>query len=890
MSRRMTAGPPETARRLVRWSVGADEADVADGELVEAYLERVRRWGPARARLWCWRQVAGFVVRAPVARRARTGRETMGAYEWMGDVGRDVRWAVRGIVKRPTHAAVVMLTLALGIGAVSAIFTLVSAYFLTPLPYAEPDRVVLLWETDRNSLDVTTVAPGNYFAWKEQARSFADIAAFNVDGATLSGDGLAESVRSSVVTPNFFDVLGAEPRYGDGFDADRTREADGALVILSHALWQRRYAADPSIVGRDVRIDGRPHTVVGVMPPTFRQPERSLTWQAPELWRPLVLDDSREDFGSRYLRTVARMAPGVTLAQAREEMAVVSSRMIEAQPESNRGRSVLVWTLDDYLMGDGRSTLMLLLLAGVAVLLIVCANVANLTLARGEERQRELAVRAALGSGGKRLVRQLTVESILLSLGGAALGVLAVWGGRGALQAVHERFFSGLVDARVDAKVLGLAVVVAVAVGMLFGLPLALRAARGDLRAALVEGGQRTGSGVAARSTRNLLIVGQVAMATTLLIVAALLSRSFVELVNVPPGFAVADRVTFEVSAPSAAYPDRDAVVAYYRELWREVEAVPGVRSLAMISDMPFTTENRWTTFGLEGVPYDEETAPRAEFHVVDAEYFDVLEIPVLAGTPFEPRWEATDGEVPIVVSERLAEMVDPGGDVVGKAILLPWGESPIPVRIVAVVGDVLDDGFDATPGPRFYMSFADNPNRMMALIVRAEGDAGPVMEGLRRAVARVDPDIPAGDLRSLDGMLAETVTRPRAASLIAGAFAVLALLVASTGIYGVFSWGVQRRWREMGVRSALGASASQIVGLVMGSAARLLALGLALGVVGAWMAGAALSGLLFGVRSWDPLSTLAAIAALGGVGGLAAWLPARRAVGVDPTEALRAE
>jgi putative ABC transport system permease protein len=873
--------PPAVARELVRWVVGRDEAPTALGELGETFSRRGKDRGFTRARLWYWRQSLGFVLRAPLLRRERR-EETM---RWFGDLGGDVRWAIRGLKSRPTFTAVAVATLALGIGANSAIFSLVSSYFLTPLPYHAPDDVVLIWETRRNSDEVMTVSPGNYFTWREGTESFDDVAAFNVNRVVLSGDGLAEGVTASVVTPHFFEVLGTPAALGRTFDQAGAIEANGALVVLGHSLWVRRYGSDPAVVGRDIRVNGTPHTVVGVMPPTFRQPERRLTWQSTELWRPLLLESRHDDFDSRYLRTVARLRSEVSADQAQAEMDLMSRRMAQAYPDQNGGRNILVRTLDQYLMSDARSTLWMLLIAGGTVLLIVCANVANLTLARGEERRREFAVRAALGSGRRRLLRQVAVEGVVLALAGAALGALFVLAGRDVLQSVQARFFTGLVDASIDGRVVAFTTALAVFAGVLFCLPMARAASRPNLRESLGEGSQRAGRRGGSVATQNLLIVGQVALATTVVVVAGLLSRSFNELVNVAPGFQAEDVVTFNVGAPSARYEDSDAVRQYLQDIWTEVESVPGVQAVGMISDMPFTTENRWQSLHLEGQPYDAQTAPRAEFHAVLPEYFDVMGIPIVSGELPGDAWEAS-GEVPILINRRMSESFWSGMDPMGQSFTLAPDED-VTYRVTGVVGNVLDDGFDAVPEPIFYMPWGGRPQRSMAVVARTNGKSPEVLQGIRAAVARVDPDIPAAELRPLDALLAETVARPRAASLIGGTFALLALLVAASGIHGVLSYTVQRRTSEIGIRSALGATGGQLVSMVLGQSTRLVAMGLVLGLVAALATGRFLSGLLFGVRSWDPITLAATVVVLGTVGTVAAWLPARRAVKIDPKDAL---
>jgi putative ABC transport system permease protein len=830
--------------------------------------------------------VWGFALRA-VAVRALSSRgeeERMSRFE---DVASDVRWALRGLRKRPTFTVVAVATLALGIGANSAIFTLVSSHLFEPLPYERPDELVLIWETGRNNMEVNTVSPGNYLTWRDETASFEDVAAYNVDVATLSGDGPAERVNSSLVAPHFFNVLGVAPALGPGFDAASARMADAMQVVLSHSLWVRRFGGDPTVVGRDVRIDGRPHTVVGVMPRDYRQPERSLTWQTTELWRPMLLDDSREDRGSRYLRTIARRAPGVSVEQARQEMTLLGRRLAEEYPEANAGRAVLVRTLDEYLMGAVRPTLVMLLIAGAAVLLIVCANVANLTLARGEERRSEFALRSALGSGRRRLLRQIIVEGVVLALLGAAVGTVLVYAGASGLQSIQSRYFTGLVDVGVDWRVIVFTVAVAVWSGVLFGLPLARAASRPDLRAALVEGRARSGGGARSGATRNLLIVGQVGMATTLLVVAALLGRSFNRLINVPPGFEPDGVVAFSVTAPEPTYPDRASILRYHRDLSEAIAAVPGVEAVGIVSDLMFTTENMNADVVIEGRGVESGDAPTVEFHVVVPDYFGVLGIPLLAG-------ELPDGwrvgaEVPVVVNRRMAEMHWPEGEAVGARFTMSWRPDVVH-RVVAEVGDVLDDGYDGVADPTFYVPLAGMPRRRMSYVVRASGAPEDVVADVRAAVTLIDPDIPAGDLGLLSEMMAESVARPRAASLIGLTFALIALMVSTTGIYGVLSYAVQARTREIGIRSALGADGRELVSMVMRQATRLILVGLIIGTLGALAAGRAMAGLLFGVPSWDPASLFFAALVLGAAGLLASWVPARRAVAIDPTEALRSE
>ncbi|NIR42865.1 MAG: ABC transporter permease, partial [Gammaproteobacteria bacterium] len=744
---------------------------------------------------------------------------------WIGEVTGDVRWALRAMRRRPGFTAVAVVTLALGIGSNSAVFTLVSAGFMAPLPYERPKELVTIWHESA----ISTVAPGTYFAWKETARSFAAVTAFNANESTISGDGNAERVMGSVVTPDFFAVLGARPELGATFTEESARQAAGALVVLSHGLWVGRYGGDPGIVGRTVRLAGRPHTVVGVMPSSFRQPEQELQYQRAQFWRPLLLDERHDDFYGRFLRTVARLAPGVSVEQANVELGVIAERLAQENPDEERPFAAVARRLSDDLRGNVRPALALLMGAGAAVLLLVCANVANLTLARGQERQREFAVRAALGCSRGRLFRQILVEGIVVAVAGAAVGTVAVLLTRRGLQSVQERYFSVLTDVSVDIRVVAVTAFLALVAGVLFAMPLARTASRRSLRTPLVEGGGQSGWGPSASGLRNALVVGQVALATMLLAVSALLLRSFDTLVSVPPGFDPRGRVTFDLYPPSADYSEPADRERFYREVLREVEAVPGVASVALASDLPFSEWNMGTRVAPPGQPYDDETAIRADLQGVSPAYFQVMGIPVLAGQVFEDAWP-TGASVPVVVSRRLARMLVPGGAVVGQTIIRgsdpPWAH-----RIEAVVGDVRDGGYAAETEPILYVPFGPRGLRFGSVVVRAEGNPSAVVPGIRAAVGRVDPNIPAANLRSMDAMLASTVTEPRAASRAGTGVALLALLVAAAGIYGVLSYSVQVRTREIGIRMALGAHVSGIVSTVLGRSVRLLAVGLFLGL-----------------------------------------------------------
>ena len=880
--------PPRGARRLVEWVVGEGDGPEVLGTLSEGFDGRLGELGRGAARRWYWRQAAGFALRVWQFRRPDRREVNVGSL--VDGAGRDVRLAIRGLLRRPTYAVVAVLTLALGIAANAAILTLLDSHRVSRLPFADPQELVLIWETQRQSTQVSTVSPGNYWAWKDRARTLSDLAAFNVDRATISGDGPAERVTASVVTPNFFDVLGVAPESGGSFNADLVRQGDLDVVLLSHSLWVRRFGADPDIVGASVRLDGRPHRVLGVMPRGLRQPERSLTWQSPELWRPLDVESDRGDFASRYLRTVGRIAPGSTIQDVRVEFAALDRQLVAEQPADNEGRTITARTLDDYLLAEARPTLLMLAAAGLALLLIVSANVTNLALARSQERRREFAVRSALGSGRGRLVRQLLIEAGVIALLAASVGAAVIWVGQGLLGQVQTRFFSELVEVSMGGRVALILGALTLATSALLGVPVATSASSVDVGEALSEGGRGRSGGRSTTPLRRALIVGQVALATALLSVAVLLTRSFMETVSVAPGFEAAGRATFEVSAPRSTYAEADQVERFLREIHREVAAIPSVTSVTMVSDLPFTSENRWTTVGVAGLPYDERTAPRVDYHTVLPNYFAVMGIPVLQGTVFDHEWEAVEGDAPIVVNRTFAELMVPDGDAIGRVVQTSGSSGTVSMPIVAVVGDVLDDGFTGAPEPIFYRPFGVSPQRRMAVVAEFRGPAGPTLSSLSEAVARVDPDVPAAGLRTVESLLAETVQRPRAASLIGSVFAVLALVIAAAGIYGVLSYLVGGRTKELGIRAALGASSQQLVRMVVGESGRLLLMGVVLGWGAALLTGRALSGLLFRVPSWDPTSLLGATVLLVAVGTLAAWIPARRAARIDPAQALRNE
>ena len=888
------APPPRWLEALLRRALPSRDRDAMAGDMGELFVARVARDGRGRALWWYARHVLRFVV-----------QQWMGgvAMRWISDVISDVRWALQGMRRRPGFTAMAVATLALGIGSNSAIVTLVSADLMAPLPYERPEELVAIWheqtEVKGGRSQNGGVAVGTYFAWKEAARSFASVAAFD-EGfeTTVSWDGGADRVVMGSVTPDFFAVLRARPELGTtSFTEESTREAGRALVVLNHDFWMERFGGDPDVIGRTVRIYDDPYTVAGVMPASFRQPDRDPRHR-PQLWRPSLFNARRDEFRIGGGHMIARLAPGVSVEQANAELARINRHLAQAYPDAPGCTGIFCddqpFTGTVRSLGDPVEThaaLILLIGAGATILLLVCANVANLTLARGQERQRDFAVRAALGCGAGRLVRQILAEGMVLAVAGAVVGTGVVLLTRRGLQLVQERYFSAITDVSIDFRVIGLTALLTLAAGVLFALPLARMASRSSLRGSMGDGGGQGGWDRRSNALRNALVMSQVALATMLLAVSALLVRSFDTLVGVSPGFDPHGRVTVDLYPLAADYPESADRERYFREIVRGVEAVPGVSSVALASDLPFTDWNMFSSVTLADQPHDEATATRAEVQGVSPNYFQVMGIPILAGRTFEDAWPAGEDE-PLVLSRRLARMLVPGGNVVGRTITMgTTGPNALQTHlVVAVVGDVHDGGYAADTDPIFYIPFGKRDLGFASLVIRTRARTSEVIPGIKEAVHRTDPTTPMKNLRSVDAMLASTVEEPMAASRAGAGAALLALLVAAAGICGVLSYSVQVRTREIGIRAALGADARGIVAAVVGQSALMLAVGLVLGLGGALAIGTALSSFLFGVQSWDPPSLAAATAILGLVGLVAAWVPARRAVRIDVTKALRAE
>jgi putative ABC transport system permease protein len=801
----------------------------------------------------------------------------------------DLRYGARALARSPGFTAVAALTLALGIGANTAIFSVVHAVLLRPLPYREPDRLVLAWET-RGPRRGGVTAP-DYVDWKAQNQVFETLAARDAITANLTGTQDPERVEGRRVTADYLPMLGVRPERGRLFTADEDRPGASHVVVLSHGLWERRFGADPALLGRSIRLDGEPYQVLGVMPAGVGLPGAD-----EEFWVPLAITpEELRQTGNHRLVVVGRLRPGVSREQAEAEMKAIARRIEPVRPHSNTGISAVLVPLREGLVGDVRSPLLLLLGAVGFVVLIACGNVANLLLARAAGRQREIAVRASLGASRGRVVRQLLVESLLLALVGGVAGVVVGGWGIDALVRTLPAEVPRVSDVRLDATVLGFTLLLSLATGVLFGLVPALRASRLDLTASLKEGA-RTMGGVAHARLRAGLTVSQVALALLLLVGAGLLIKSFARVQEVKAGFDANQVLTFRLALPEARYREPVQVAGFYRDLLERAHAIPGVSAAGAVSHLPLDNPGASISFWVEGRPRPApERTDTTRFRAASPGYFQAMSVPVVRGRGLDER----DGEgTPRVgvINQTMARRHFAGQDPIGQRLTLD-DDATEPLEIVGVVGDVRHFGLDAEPQPELYLSYAQATplfwkwqDRSLNLVLRTAGDPADVAPAVRGLVRGADPDLPVIALRPMTQVMADSLATRRVYMRLLALFAALALALAAVGIYGVLSYAVARRTGEVGLRMALGATRADVLRLVVGEGLKLTGAGIILGLVAAVGLTRVLVALLFEVSPTDPLTFAAVACLLAAVAVLASYLPAHRATRVDPLVALRYE
>ncbi len=808
----------------------------------------------------------------------------------------DVRYGARVLAKHKAFTFVAVLTLALGIGANTAIFSVVNELLLRPLPFRDAERLVMLWEVSPNGRRQNTTSRANYLGWREQSTSFEEMAAFSDQRLSMTGGGGdPEEVSVQLATPELFRVLGVEPVLGHGLTPDGASPA-APEVVLSHGLWQRQFGGDPQVLGKPITLNGVACTVVGVMPAGFQWHirSRSGTARPAEIWTRLSmnLEGPESNARGRFLSAVARLKPGVSQAQAEAEMKTIMARLEQDAPQFNKGSGSEVIPLREQFVGNVRPALLILLGAVGFVLLIACANVANLMLSRAAAREKEIAVRTALGASRTRVVRQLLTESLLLALMGSGVGLLVAWWGIGALVAISPRDLVNLQGVGINLTVLGWTLAVSLLTGVVFGIAPALEATRLNLNDSLKEGGKGSG-GQSARSgrLRSALVVAEVALALVLLASAGLMVKSFGRLQNINTGFETENILTMVVSLPGGKYKEDAQLVNFFRQATERVRSLPGVRAAGMVNFLPlYGGLGSSTGFKIEGQPAPPPgEGPSTNVRVADRGYFGAMGIPLLRGRNFTDAEDAEARRV-IIISESLARKYFPGEDALGKRLDVAMFEKPTPAEIVGVVGDVRYDSLTDEAEPTVYFPHPELTYPFMTLVVRTSGDPAEITPAVRGELRAIDPDQPVSDVRTMEQVMADTVGRARFNTLLFTLFAALALILAAVGIFGVMNYSVTLRTREIGLRMALGAQPARVLMLVLRQGLLLTLVGIGLGLAGALALTRVMSSLLFGVEATDPLTFAAIVVLLAVVSLVACYIPARRATRIDPLIALRYE
>lgn len=794
----------------------------------------------------------------------------------------DLRLAVRLLLKHRSYTAVAILTLALAVGGTTAIFSAIHAVILRPLPYAEPDRLVILRDAWLPRFPEFSVAPGRFVEWRARTRAFESIAAMRNGFVSLTGGGEPERLRVSGVSKELFGLLGVAPLLGRAFNADEDRSDGPAVAILSYGLWQSRFAGDPGVLGTTISLDDRTTTIVGIMPSSFQFPSRET-----QIWRPLALSsDERQVYGGHYLGAVARLKPGVTLDRAREDMARIS-RELETVDEANQGWTVVVSDMHEYMVRGVRPALYVLAGAVAFVLLIACANIANLLLARGTARQRELAVRASVGASRGRLVRQLLVEQLMLGLAGGACGLLLAWGLLRLLESTVTDVLPRATDVGINGTTLAFALVVSLLSPIIFGLIPSLQISRTDLRHALVVGG-RSGASALGRGTRQILIVSEVALAVLLLVSSGLLLRSFVRLVAVDPGFQPEQTLVAGISLPELRYAEPKRA-RFFDTLARRAAELPGVQAAGLAHTLPFVGDHvaGLITEGMD--PNNSDEAPTTNFYAVTPGYLAAMGIPLVRGRGVAAA-DTVDSPRVAVVSQSVVNKVFGGRNPIGRRIRVTQGPEDWR-EIVGIVGDVKQYGLNSETTLQVYEPAAQHPYfPQMSLVIRSAGDPALVSGQVRSLVRQIDPALPVANTTTMSSTVAASVGTERLTLRLLGAFALVAMLMAAVGLYGMLSYAVGQRTQEIGIRMAHGARPRDIFRLILGQGVGLTALGIVLGLLSAVWLTSLMRSLLFDVGPRDPLALLVAPAILFFIAIVATAVPASRAMRIDPITALREE
>ncbi|HZS04396.1 MAG TPA: ABC transporter permease [Blastocatellia bacterium] len=805
----------------------------------------------------------------------------------MHTVWHDLRYGLRVLFKKPGFTVVAVVALALGIGANTAIFSVVNAVLLRPLPYPNPEQLAWVWVDNRREgirEDITSYP--NFEDWRKQNQVFQGLAGVRTQRFNLTGNGDPEEVRGASVSANFFELMGVSQMTGHGFTTEDEQEGHDQVVVLGHGLWQRRFGGDPGVVGGTISLNGRSMTVVGIMPRGFQFPDKV------ELWRPLAPNnDLRQARGAFWLPVIGRLKPGVTRAQAQAEMGVIGDRLEQQYPGANQGYGINVVTMQEQMVGRIRLALLVLLGAVAFVLLIACANVANLLLVRAASRQREIAIRAALGASRWRVVRQLLTESVLLAVAGGVIGLVVARWGLDLLVTLGPRDLPRLESVGLDRTVLFFTLGLSLLTGIVFGLVPALQSSRLGLNEVLKEGGRSETGGAGGGRVRGLLVATEIALSLVLLIGAGLLLRSAWRLEQVNPGFSPDHLLKVRLSLPPSKYREGTNVAAFYQQLIERLGALPGVQAVGATSSVMMNRVHASATFSIEGRPLPPQgQRPELPLDSVSPGYFEALGIPIVKGRAFTEQ-DKRDGLQVVIVNETMARRFWPGEDPVGKRFTFgDPGPNAQWLTVVGVVRDTKRQGLDTEVRMESFLPHAQDPVRAMEVVVRTADNPLAMTRTVREAVWAMDRDLPLSEIQTVEQLFGERVAPRRFNLLLFGLFAGVALVLAVVGIYGVMSYAVAQRTHEIGIRMALGAQRGDVVKLVISQGMRMVVTGVVVGLAGAFALTRLMAGLLFGVSAADPLTFALIAVLLLLVALVACYLPARRATRVDPLVALRYE
>jgi putative ABC transport system permease protein len=797
----------------------------------------------------------------------------------------EIRYALRQLVKAPSFTAVAIITLALGIGACTAIFSVVNTVLLRPLDNPDADRIVIIRETQLPQFPEFSVSPPNYLDWEKQAKSYEHLAAYAGATLNMTGDGEPQRLTAIKATAHYFEVMGIKPVLGRMLLPEEDAPGKNHVVVLSYGFWQRVFGGARDIVGKAIQLNGEPYNVVGVGPAGFSVSSKLDVW-TPMAFKPEeTANDAR---GGHYINVVGRLKPGVSVAQARAELTVIADQLAKQYPDPQKGWGIFMMPLQDYLVRDVKPVLYTLLGAVGCVLLIACANLANLLLARATARHREISIRAALGAGRGRLIRQLLTESVVLALCGGAAGVLLARWGLDTLLALAPTSLPRITEIHLDSGVLFFSVALSVVTGLVFGIAPAWLAARTDMNEALKQGSRGSTEGGARGRLRSALVVIEVTLALVLLGGAGLLARSFIQLAKVDPGFNPENATLMRLSVPERKYKEKEQQTAFANALLERVKNLPGVQAVGITHSMPLVGDYV-LGFNIEGRPaVDPADLPSTNYYAITPDYFRAMGIRLVRGRVFTAQDDAKAPRVAII-NETMARQFFPNEDPIGKRINITNGPDTWR-EIVGIVGDIKQYGVDKATSAQSYEPFAQVPFTSFNVVIRTKGSPAGLLGSLRPAVYAVDKDQPVGIIRPLEEIMADSIARQRFAMMLLTVFSGVALVIAAVGIYGVMAYNVVQRTGEFGIRMALGAQQRDVLRLVLTQGGKLIGLGLLIGLIATLAASRAMGSMLFNTSAYDPLTLATITVVLATVALVACFFPANRATKVNPIDALRTE